>query len=76
MFLILGTFSKSGRRADRVSERVPLLCLLLGHQRSAKLAKLNPETGLWESVCTRCAVPMIRLAHRHWVVARDRAEQD
>ncbi|MBA4042594.1 MAG: hypothetical protein C0474_12565 [Sphingobium sp.] len=42
-------------------------CLTGTHFRSAKRAVHNPNTDKYESICSYCGVPMVRLAKRNWV---------
>ena len=44
------------------------LCLIVGHRRSRGKARLNARTAQYESECSYCQSPMVRLAHRQWIV--------
>lgn len=48
---------------------VKILCVLIGHRRSRRDAKRNPETADYESVCTRCGEALVRIAHNDWRAA-------
>ena len=50
---------------------IEYLCRFLGHQRSRRQARMNANTGNWESKCARCGVPMVRVDHRAWIRADD-----
>jgi hypothetical protein len=50
------------------------MCVLAGHRRSARRAKLNHETEGWESVCKSCGAPMLRIGEGDWRLKSD-AEQ-
>ena len=43
-------------------------CRVFGHHRSVRHAKMNFEAHRWESVCTICGAPMIRVSHHNWHV--------
>lgn len=44
-------------------------CLRGRHERSAKRARR--VDGRYESVCSYCGVPMVRLSKRNWILKRD-----
>jgi hypothetical protein len=44
---------------------VHLTCLIFGHRRSRRRARLR-ENGILESVCRRCGLPMIRSDKGQW----------
>lgn len=43
-------------------------CIAGKHERSSRAARRNADTELYESVCSYCGVPMVRLAKRNWIV--------
>lgn len=45
-----------------------LRCVVGSHHRSATKARRTSGEEQYESVCTYCGVPMVRLAKRNWVV--------
>lgn len=51
-----------------------ILCRLLGHRRSVKLAKFDFEAQCWYSNCLHCHQPMVRIAHGEWQLDSEASE--
>jgi len=61
----IGTQSPSG--ACDPGGKAPILCRVVGHSRSRKLAFTDGD-GIWKSRCKRCGRAMVRIKHKQWVV--------